>query len=197
MTRPNNAAMRRPWLRAVLAGCAAAVLSTLSVPAAHAAPGEACHYECRDGTKTCSDNLVHVCHPVRVFGSAAQTSGPVSAKAGLDAEMDAYVQSLGLAGKTYGEANAQLLALDFHCSHSSRGPGTELQCNRAVSVPRCMLQLQYIALTLTETHPGYKPADPETMPSDWSERPHYDALPVAKAKGFLAATGDSECRGGK
>ncbi len=197
MTRSSHGAMRRPALRAVLAGCAAAVLSALGVPPAHAAPGEACHYECRDGTKTCSDNLVQACHPVRVFGSATQTSGPVSAMAGLDAEMDAYAQSLGLAGKTFGEANAQLLALDFHCAHVSRGPGTELQCNRAVSMPRCMLQLQTISITLTETHPGYKPVDPETSPSNWSERPHYDALPVAKAKGSVAGTGDSECRGGK
>jgi len=165
--------------------------------AALAGPGEACHYECRDGTKTCSDDLVQVCHPVRVFGTVAQTAGPVSGLAGPDAEMAAYVQSLGLAGKTFGEANAQLLALDFHCAHVSRGPGTEWQCNRAVSLPGCMLQLQTISLALKETVPGYKPADPEALPGDLSERPHYEALPVVKAGGFLAGTGDSECRGGR
>jgi hypothetical protein len=195
MRRVGHAVMRRACARR--AACAAAVLALASLSAAQAAPGEACHYECRDGTTTCSADLVQVCHPVRVFGTVAGTSGPASTTADADAEMDAYVQSLGLAGKAWGEANARLLALDFHCAHVSRGPGTELQCGRAVSMPRCMLQLQNVQVTLKETDPGYRPADPEAMPGDWSERPHYDALPVAKAAGHLAASGDDECRGGK
>ena len=195
MTHGRIAAKRR--LRARLAGVAAALVSAACTLAAHAAPGEACHYECRDGSKTCSDDLQQVCHPVRVFGTPAQTSGPVSGLAALDADMDAFVQSLQLEGKSWSDGQAQLNALDFHCAHLTHGPGTELQCGRAVSMPRCMLQLQDISVTLKETDPAYKPADPEAMPGDWSERPHYDALRVAKARGHLAATGDSECRGGR
>ena len=173
---------------ALATAVASAAVSSASARTTPEAPlpatGKTCHFECADGTHACSDfkELMSVCEEAPLF---------------TDKSMADFISSLDLVGKPFGDVPARLLPLNFSCNREYRRTGHDMGCTRTISLPHCMMQMQWVWLNLRELDHGEPRPVPDDEAIDISQETPFSAMHVSRITSQTGATGDDLCRGGK
>ena len=171
---------------AFVAVAACASMASVHAQSASAAglpvTGKTCHFQCADGTQTCTGDLVSVCDEVPLFS---------------DKDMADFIRSLDLLGRPFGEVPTRLATMHFACSREYHRTGFDMGCTRTVSMPHCMVQIQSVWFNLRELdHDEPRPVA-DDVAIDLSKATPFSAMHVSRVKSQIGGTGDDDCRGGK